>query len=124
MSQVLGADITEDVVHSLLICKKCFKLFDEVDELEQRLIEIKLELVSNYKKSVLKSKNGEENTEDDKASSDGATGTEHNGSNKENESPKKILAIPSSDDETQVILETDNVTVFLWSNLWDSSLLA
>lgn len=102
MSQVLGKDISEDLVHSLLLCKKCFKLFDEVDKLEQRLIEIKLELVGNYQKSILKNKNGEENIEDDKTNEENIT-TEQNGSNKENEVPKKILDIPSSDDDTQVL---------------------
>lgn len=101
MSQVLGKEINEESVHSLLICKKCFKLFDEVDELEQRLIEIKLELVGNYQKSVLKNKNGEQDTEGDKVHDDNAAPIQ-NESNKENEVPKKILDIPSSDDDTQV----------------------
>lgn len=36
MSTVLGKELTETNVHSLIICKKCFKLFNEVDELEMR----------------------------------------------------------------------------------------
>lgn len=98
MSQVLGKEISEDTVHSLLVCKKCFKLFDEVDELEQRLLEIKVELVGNYKKTVQTNQNGEGMTEDDKTQ----VASEQGEANKENETPKKILDIPSSDEDTQV----------------------
>ncbi|KRT78262.1 zinc finger protein, partial [Oryctes borbonicus] len=94
MSQVLGMDIKEETVHSLLICKKCFKLFNEVDELEKRLLEIKVELGGNYKKSVERNKNGEEGLVDEEPA-------ENKESNKENQVPKKILDIPSSDDDTQ-----------------------
>lgn len=100
MSQVLGIEVKEENVHSLLVCKKCFKLFDEVDELEQRLLEIKVELVGNYKKSVERSKNGEEGLVDEENQSNSA---ENKDSNKENQVPKKILDIPSSDDDTQVL---------------------
>lgn len=100
MSQVLGTEITEESVHSCLLCKKCYKLFDEVDELEHRLLEIKVELVSNYKKSVEKSKDTDQNEDsmDDKMESDEIE------ANKGKEiAPKKILDIPSSDDDnTQV----------------------
>lgn len=105
MSQILGTDIKEDTVHSLLICKKCFKLFDEVDELEQRLNEVKVELVSNYKKSIQKNKNGnqeennEKNEENDTASIKEKLVIQLNESNKENQVPQKILDIPSSDEE-------------------------
>ncbi|XP_011256418.1 zinc finger protein 431 isoform X1 [Camponotus floridanus] len=54
IATVLKKDINEESVHSLVICKKCFKLFNEVDELETRLTEIKLELFNNYKKTVKK----------------------------------------------------------------------
>lgn len=97
MTQVLGTEITEDTVHSLLLCKKCYKLFDEVDELEQRLLEIKVELIGNYKKSQQKEKDPGENDVEEKMQ------IEENTANKENEVPKKILDIPSSDDDnTQV----------------------
>lgn len=96
----MGKEINEESVHSLLLCKKCYKLFDEVDQLEHRLIDIKLELVGNYQKSVLKN-NGEEDAESDKAHDDNAVSGQ-NESNKENQVPKKILDIPSSDDDTQV----------------------
>ncbi|KAF3424864.1 hypothetical protein E2986_05590 [Frieseomelitta varia] len=63
---VLEIDLNEENVHSLVICKKCFKLFNEVneilinefyeiiDELESRLTEVKLELFNNYKKTIKK----------------------------------------------------------------------
>ncbi|XP_018333812.1 endothelial zinc finger protein induced by tumor necrosis factor alpha [Agrilus planipennis] len=87
ISYILNMDIKEDTVHSLLICKKCFKLIDELEELEQRLADIKSDLIDNYKKSLQETK------------------CEVDISNKkENESvhlPKTILDIPSSDDDTQ-----------------------
>lgn len=100
---MLGSDIKEDIVHTMLICKKCFKLFDEVDELEQRLNELKVELVGNYKKSVYKSKHGDEDDLIEKLEEGeeeaGKSTLEATESNKENQVPKKILDIPSSDDE-------------------------
>lgn len=98
MADVLGQDIKEDNVHSYLICKKCFKLFDEVDELELRLVELKTEILNNYKKSVYKNKNGELTDEIDRGQC-----KEKSEADKENQIPKKILDIPSSDDDnTQV----------------------
>lgn len=99
MSDVIGQEIKEDNVHSFLICKKCFKLFDEVDELELRLVELKTEILNNYKKSINKSKNGELVDDFDKTPH-----KEKNEADKENQIPKKILDIPSSDDDnTQVV---------------------
>ncbi|OAD54534.1 hypothetical protein WN48_06643 [Eufriesea mexicana] len=51
---VLETDLNEENVHSLVICKKCYKLFNEIDELESRLTEVKLELFNNYKKTIKK----------------------------------------------------------------------
>ncbi|XP_076620715.1 uncharacterized protein LOC143341634 isoform X2 [Colletes latitarsis] len=51
---VLETDLNEENVHSLVICKKCYKLFNEIDDLESRLTEVKLELFNNYKKTVTK----------------------------------------------------------------------
>lgn len=48
INQVLEIEIKEDDGQSALICKKCFKLFDELDELEQRATDIKEELLSTY----------------------------------------------------------------------------
>lgn len=49
---VLGLEIVEDVVHSVLVCKKCFKLFNEVDELQERLAEIRQEVNGNYQRTI------------------------------------------------------------------------
>ncbi|CAK9822982.1 Zinc finger protein 235 [Anthophora retusa] len=51
---VLETDLNEENVHSLVICKKCYKLFNEIDELESRLTEVKVELFNNYKKTMKK----------------------------------------------------------------------
>lgn len=94
---MLEEQIAEDSVHSLLLCKKCFKLFDELEELEQRIDEIKDEVVENYRKTLTRIKNGDLDDESDKP-----TNADEN--NKENRIPKKILDIPSSDEDTQVIV--------------------
>ncbi|XP_071553122.1 uncharacterized protein [Temnothorax nylanderi] len=52
VSAVLEIDINEESAHSNVICKKCFKLFNEVDELESKLTEVKMELCNNYKKTI------------------------------------------------------------------------
>lgn len=52
IGSVLGSEISEDTVHSNVICKKCFKLINEVDEIETRLAEIKLELTSSYQRTL------------------------------------------------------------------------
>ena len=49
---VLGQEITEETVHSTVICKKCFKLINEVDEIEARLAEVKVELTSSYQRTL------------------------------------------------------------------------
>ncbi|XP_012273310.1 zinc finger protein 436 isoform X2 [Orussus abietinus] len=51
---VLDLELNEENVHSLVVCKKCFKLFNEIDELETRLAEIKLEIYTNYKRTIKK----------------------------------------------------------------------
>lgn len=57
ISSVLDVELNEESVHSLVVCKKCFKLFNEVDELENRLAEIKVELFANYKRTTRKLSN-------------------------------------------------------------------
>lgn len=49
---VLGLEITVEDVHSTIICKKCFKLCDELDELEDRLSELKQEISTNYQRTL------------------------------------------------------------------------
>ncbi|XP_012265939.1 zinc finger protein ZFP2-like isoform X2 [Athalia rosae] len=51
---VLDVELNKESVHSLVVCKKCFKLFNEVDELESRLAEVKLEIYTNYKRTAQK----------------------------------------------------------------------
>ncbi|XP_032667216.1 zinc finger protein 676-like isoform X2 [Odontomachus brunneus] len=52
IAAILEIDVSEDSVHSLVICRKCYKLFNEFDELQNRIAEIKLDLFNNYKKTV------------------------------------------------------------------------
>lgn len=92
---MLGEEIAEDSVHSLLLCKKCFKLVDEVEELEQRADELRHEFMTNYRRSV--EMQCGTMSEDDSILGGGKKAT-----NRQNEVPKKILDIPSSDDDTQV----------------------
>lgn len=49
---VVGTTLKEEDVHSSVICKKCFKSCDEIDELEERLSELKQELSTNYQKTL------------------------------------------------------------------------
>lgn len=98
IKKVLNRDIVDDGTQTQVICKKCFKLFDEADELERRLREIKSELSNNIGTTSTNQKKEEiaENGEQ----------TDPDPSNQENELPRKILDIPSSDDETsQVIID-------------------
>ncbi|KAK5640574.1 hypothetical protein RI129_011385 [Pyrocoelia pectoralis] len=98
ISQVLEENITEDSVHSLLLCKKCFKLFDELEELEQRIEEIKDEVLANYKRSVNIVKNGE--NEDDSKTND-----------KQSVDSKTFLEIPSSDDENETLHDKESYPI-------------
>ncbi|XP_046676340.1 zinc finger protein 623-like isoform X2 [Homalodisca vitripennis] len=66
---VLGVEVQENLVHSAVVCKKCFKLFNEIDELQERISEIQFEVKSNYNKTIRKydgSLPPEENTEEQK----------------------------------------------------------
>lgn len=115
MTDVLGQDIKEDNVHSFLICKKCFKVFDELDELEWRVAQLKMEVLNNYKKSVLKSKNGELTDE----GAEKGQQKEKNDADKENQMSKKILDIPSSDDDnTQVLIQFLVIMSFCGSRVY------
>ncbi|KAK6623736.1 hypothetical protein RUM43_009589 [Polyplax serrata] len=49
---VLDLEVTENTLHSEVICKKCFKLVNEFADLESRVSEIKLELTTNFKKTT------------------------------------------------------------------------
>lgn len=49
---VLDLEVEENLVHSIVICKKCFKLLNEADELQERLTEIQIEVKGNYDKTI------------------------------------------------------------------------
>lgn len=51
ISGIVGMALVEGEVHSSVICKKCFKSCNEVDELEERLSELKQELLTTFEKS-------------------------------------------------------------------------
>ncbi|XP_075214790.1 uncharacterized protein LOC142320645 [Lycorma delicatula] len=51
---VLGVQLQEGLVHSPIICKKCFKACNEVDELQERLTELKIEINGTYHRTVKK----------------------------------------------------------------------
>lgn len=71
---VLDMQITENSLHSDVVCKKCFKLVNEFADLESRVSEIKLELTTNFKKTteILQSL---ERTESGSSSLSGKIGT-------------------------------------------------
>lgn len=92
---MIGEEITEDMVHSPLLCKKCFKVVDEVEELEQRADELRHDFLTTYKRSV-------QIQIGNMSVGDNILGDGRKAANKQNEVPKKILDIPSSDDDTQV----------------------
>lgn len=77
----------------MLICKKCFKLIDELEELEQRVEEVKDELIGNYQKTLNHINSGTD--EDDLESNDIQINEEQH--------CKTILEIPSSDDENSQV---------------------
>lgn len=49
---VLGITLSSDDVHSIVVCRRCFKSLNEVDELEDRLADIKLELTTQYQRTL------------------------------------------------------------------------
>ncbi|XP_044730152.1 zinc finger protein 287-like [Chrysoperla carnea] len=128
ISKIVDKELNEENVHSLVVCKKCFKLFAEYDELEVRLNEIKFEVGNNYKRTISKHKFDNQmirhdsdvlehiKKEDDYNSNDIKKELEDNenivdvsqhnylnNTNTNNNSvniSKKFLTIPSSDDET------------------------
>ena len=51
ISNIVGMTLVEGEIHSSVICKKCFKSCNEVDELEERLSELKQELLTTFERS-------------------------------------------------------------------------
>ncbi|XP_014272725.1 zinc finger protein 420 isoform X1 [Halyomorpha halys] len=60
LSVILGQEVRKEIVHSDIICKKCYKLCNEVDELQERLTEIKMELNNYYQRTLRKLEGGED----------------------------------------------------------------
>lgn len=81
----------DDNVNGYLLCKKCFKLIDEFESLQSRVNEIKTDLLTNFKNSSDRKQDDELIQEEIKPKEEIC---------KDNEVPKKILDIPSSDDDT------------------------
>ncbi|XP_060535183.1 zinc finger protein 37-like [Cylas formicarius] len=95
LANLLDKEIKQDGVHSQIICKKCFKLIDEYDELQSRVSEIKREISSSYANTI--EKREKESGDDSKDFIDMEVRPKLV---KQNVLPKKILGIPSSDEES------------------------
>ncbi|XP_034934486.1 zinc finger protein 568-like [Chelonus insularis] len=54
IGSILEKEIVEENAHSDVVCKKCFKLFHEYDELQNRTSEIKKEVLNNYNRTMKK----------------------------------------------------------------------
>lgn len=98
LKQLLNKEITPTSIHSEVLCRKCYKLIDEFDELQYRMGEIKKEISGNYQ-NTLKSNEAPgkapTETKEDVMETQEKLLTRKG----RNELPKKILDIPSSDDE-------------------------
>lgn len=109
LEDLLSKEINETSVHSQILCKKCFKLVDEYDELQSRISEIRKEISENHQNTLEKKENPDEHEllDASNANKGSNAGDLHLGKINQNsvlqsnELPKKILDIPSSDDESQ-----------------------
>ncbi|XP_050506655.1 zinc finger protein 286A-like isoform X2 [Diabrotica virgifera virgifera] len=98
VSTLLDKDIKEDPENVQLICNKCFSYITELEELQTRVAEIKNEIFES---------NGQEESEYTETAQSEIT-------HKKNISPKKMLFIPSSDeDSTQVLTENNTFQIKL-----------
>jgi Zinc-finger associated domain (zf-AD). len=52
LSTVLNTDLKENSVHSVVICKKCYKVCNDIDEIQERLEELKKDIVASYEKTL------------------------------------------------------------------------
>ncbi|XP_073987260.1 uncharacterized protein [Rhodnius prolixus] len=68
LSVILGQEVRKELVHSEIICKKCYKLCNEVDELQERLTEIKMELNNYYQRTLRKMEGGQDDDLDTSSS--------------------------------------------------------
>ncbi|XP_066156716.1 zinc finger protein ZFP2-like [Euwallacea fornicatus] len=96
LCELLNKEISEPTIHSKVVCKKCYKLINEFEEMQNRVTEIKTEISENYHNTV-KAQECAENvviiSSEDPLLHSGKI-AESSG-----ELPKKILDIPSSDDD-------------------------
>ncbi|ENN77091.1 hypothetical protein YQE_06426, partial [Dendroctonus ponderosae] len=116
LGNLLETEITDESIHSQFLCKKCYKLLDEYDEVVSRLSEIKNEIVENYQNTLEKRQQPEEPVQ---ASSKHQQQLPSRGkvALKGNELPEKILDIPSSDDDdSQSLDEIEMVLVQVQGN--------
>lgn len=81
-----------------MLCEKCHKLAQEYKNLQNRLLEIKNEIIIQYR-GVHKTEI--EDDHDYKETKEIVQNQEE--ANKENEIPKKLLFIPSSDDDSSQV---------------------
>ncbi|KAK7868949.1 hypothetical protein R5R35_002583 [Gryllus longicercus] len=98
----LEQEVTEDSVHSHVICKKCYKLLNEADEIECRLSEIKLDLVNNYKRTLKIQTEGEKEILDEDDDRKLPLGSEDGNVVKRGRKktlPKKIKSPPNSEED-------------------------
>ncbi|XP_077284276.1 uncharacterized protein LOC143909897 [Arctopsyche grandis] len=54
IGDIIGKKLDKESVHSLIACKKCYKLLREYDELEFRVNEIKAEVLNHFRNTVEK----------------------------------------------------------------------
>lgn len=103
LQQLLNKEITPSSIHSEVLCRKCYKLIDEFDELQYRVGEIKNEVSRNYQ-NTLKSKECPEKASTETKEDVMETQEKLLSRKGRHELPKKILDIPSSDeDDTQPV---------------------
>lgn len=86
------------------MCEKCYNLAQEYKQLQNRLIEIKNEIIIQHR-GVQKTE-----VEDDHDYEETKEVVQNQEGNKENEVPKKLLCIPSSDDDST---QVKNIFIYL-----------
>ncbi|XP_076066533.1 uncharacterized protein LOC143039948 [Oratosquilla oratoria] len=52
LGNLLNQDLSSDAVHSGILCKKCFRLLDDIDSLEGQLVCMKQELTNKYMRTL------------------------------------------------------------------------
>lgn len=97
LSKILDKNLKTDCEQFQVLCEKCYNLAQEYKQLQNRLIQIKNEIIIQHR-GVQKTE-----VEDDHDYEETKEVVQNQAGNKENKVPKKLLCIPSSDDDsTQV----------------------